>query len=86
MRVEDGNDKEMFIGDDDEVDELINSTLDYGIPVLPLINELITTLPTTGSSPISRYKQHRLKMLIGDINKNRYRIESIFRPLDECRR
>ena len=55
-----------------------------GKHVLPLINELITTLPTTSSSPISRSKQHKLKMLIDDINKNRYRIESIFRRLYEA--
>ena len=53
-----------------------------GKAVLPLINELITTLSTTSSSPISGSKQHRLKMLIDGINKNR--IASIFRRLDEA--
>ena len=53
-------------------------------PVLPLINELITTLSSTSSSPISRARQHSLKMVIDGINKNRYRIDSIFRRLDEA--
>ena len=66
------------------IGKFLTNELEDGKSVLPLINELITTLPTTSSSPISRSKQHRLKMLIDGINKNRYRIESILRRLDEA--
>ena len=61
------------------IGKFLTNEFEDGKPVLLLINGLITTL----SPPISLSKQHRLKMLIDGINKNRYRIESIFSRLDE---
>ena len=34
------------------------------------------------SSPVSRSEQHRLKMLLNDIEHNRYRVQSIFTLLN----
>ena len=46
--------------------------------ILPMINELRTAIE---SSSISKVKQHRLKMLLDDINNNRYRVRSILTRL-----
>ena len=66
------------------IGKFLTNEIKDGKPVLLMINELIPILLTTSSSPISQFKQHRLKMLIDDINKNRYHIESIFRQFDEA--
>ena len=41
------------------ISKFLTNEFEDGNPVLLLINELITTLLTTRSSPISRSKQHR---------------------------
>ena len=75
----------MLINPKELIGKFLTDEFEEGKLILPLINELITILPTTSSSPISWSKQHRLKMLIDGISKNRYRIESIFRLLDEAK-
>ena len=47
-------------------------------PILPMIEELIKKLE---NSPVAKSKSLRLKMLVNDINKNRYRVKSIFTRL-----
>ena len=44
--------------------------------MLPIINEIRAALE---NSPITKLKQHRLKMLVDDINNNQYRVKSILR-------
>ena len=66
-----------------KVEELIDVFLTdeflEGKPILSTIDELIETLD---GYPISKSKQHRLKMLMNDINSNRHRVQSIFTRLD----
>ena len=50
-----------------------------GAPILPLIDELRAPIE---NSPITKSKQQRLKMLVDDINKNRYRLKSILTTLN----
>ena len=50
-------------------------------PILPMIDELIRELE---NSPVARSKHHRLKMLVNDVNRNRYRVQSIFTRLDDA--
>ena len=50
-----------------------------GEPIRPQIDELLNKLET---SVIPKSNQHRIKMLLDDIAKNRYRVEEIIR----CRR
>ena len=47
-------------------------------PILPMIDELIRKLE---NSPVAKSKSLRLKMLVNDVNKNRYRVKSIFTRL-----
>ena len=49
-------------------------------PILPMIHELIRKLE---NSPVAKSKWHRLKMLVNDVNKNRYRVKSIFTRLED---
>ena len=50
-----------------------------GNPILPIIYDLLRELENS-SIPLS--KQLRLKMLVDDIDQNRYRVKSIFKWLD----
>ena len=50
----------------------------YGKPIRPQIDELLNKLET---SEIPKSNQHRIKMLLDDITKNRYRIEQIIQKL-----
>ena len=49
-----------------------------GEPIRPQIDELLNKLET---SEIPKSNQHRIKMLLDDINKNRYRVEQIIQRL-----
>ena len=46
-----------------------------------MIDELIAAIE---NSSITKLKQHRLKMLVDDINKNRYRVKSILTTLNNA--
>ena len=52
-----------------------------GETIRPQINTLLNQLE---SSKIPKSKQHRIKMLLDDIEKNRYRVEKIFQRLVEA--
>ena len=69
-----------------QLEELINTffTDEFleGNLILPMINELRTAIE---NSSISKVKQHRLKMLVDDINNNRYRVRSILTRLSNSR-
>ena len=49
-----------------------------GEPIRPQIDDLLNKLET---SEIPKSNQHRIKMLLGDIAKNRYRVEEIIQRL-----
>ena len=49
-----------------------------GKHILPMINELRADIE---NSPITKLKQYKLKMLVDDINNNRYRVKSILTRL-----
>ena len=49
-----------------------------GETIKPQINALLNQLE---NSKIPKWKQHRIKMLLDDIEKNRYRVEQIFQRL-----
>ena len=49
-----------------------------GEPIRPQIDELLNKLET---SEIPKSNQHRIKMLLDDITKNRYLIEQIIQRL-----
>ena len=74
---------EDFIDDVFQLEKLTDSFLtdDYleGKPLLPMIDETLD-----GFSTIPKSKQQRLKMLTGDIKRNRYRVHSIFTRLDDA--
>ena len=53
--------------------------LDEEKPILPMIDELVKKLK---NSLVLKSKSHRLKMLVDDINKNRYRVKSILTTLN----
>ena len=52
-----------------------------GKPILSIIDELMKTLE---GYPISKSKQHRLKMLMDDINSNRHLVQSIFKRMGDA--
>ena len=53
--------------------------LDEEKPILPMIDELVKKLK---NSLVLKSKSHRLKILVDDINKNRYRVKSILTNLN----
>ena len=70
-----------------KLEELINvfifkRCLD-GKPLISIINEVTRRLE---SSPSVRSKQHRLKKLLNNIKKNRYRVYSILLQLNDVSR
>ena len=53
------------------IDTLFTDEFLEGNPILPMIDELRAAIE---NSSITKSKQHRLRMLIDDINNNRYRV------------
>ena len=52
-----------------------------GDSILPMIDELRAAIE---NSPLTKSKQHRLKLLVDDINKNRYHVKSILTTLNNA--
>ena len=55
-------------------DAFVTDELLEGSPILPMINELSVAIE---NSPITKLKQHRLKMLLDDINNDQYHVKNV---------
>ena len=64
---------------EERIDAFFTDEFLEGNEILPMINELRAAIE---NSAITKVKQHRLKMLVDDINKNRYRVKSILTTLN----
>ena len=63
------------------IDALVTAEFLEGAPILPMIDELRAAIE---NSPITKSKQRRLKFLVDDINKNRYRVKTILTTLNNA--
>ena len=61
-----------------DIEKLLGEEFLDGEPIRPQIDELLSKLET---SEIPKSNQHQIKTLLGDITKNRYRIEQIIQRL-----